>query len=1141
MCEKITSVILSSKDLIFTYKIKESIMEKSFKTKFLSIFLSILMLFCMMPQIALADVETVIPDDYIELEAALRSSTPKIIEINKELTMNNEVIVGANHILSVSSGSAIYLAGSCKLNVPSGIRLTANGGGKLSFYDSSTISVNGTLTLEDIDFEMQSNNSEINGGKLTAINCNIKIKNSSGVGLWVLGELEITGEKLEISNKGDYTSGIVSFSDSPILISDCEVELKSEGKSVTAIQGDMYVKNSEVLSEVINPTYGSISEAIKYNNTLTFDNSRVILANRGYIVTGITDNMVNSELKMTNGSTMIVQYQGDGTGIFINWATSPDKTVSFTIDDSTLELYPSSYRGLTLLEGANLKGNNYGKIIFHEGSKTEGIQNKIKDRDVIVTSEYITVGPSSAPATASAISAGTYIWEGTHFSNTTVLPTGITFTVLQTGGASGTADSTGINISFSEDVTGFTEDKISITNGTGEAVKGTLNGSGKNYTISLTSVSTEGTVNLDIENFGSYRVTTPIQTVNIYKNTVVTPKKDISFTALQTGGASGTANSTGIGITFSEDVTGFTADKVSITDATGSVSKGALSGSGKNYTISLTSVATEGTVNLSIADFENYRVTTSVQTVNVYKNTVVTPKKDISFTALQTGGVSGAANSTGISITFSEDVTGFTADKISITNGTGTAVKGTLSGSGKNYTISLASVATEGTVNLGVADFENYRVTTPVQTVNVYKNTSGGNNSDNSGSSNSTSAKTDSNVVNGSTITVTAKEADGVITSNVDSGNISEAIKNADKSTENPVINIVIDKKENIDTIKTVISNDGWKQIAQSANMSLQIKFGSTIITLDNAAINKIYKQAKKDIIIQIGVADKTKLTTAQQNSIGENQTYDLSIISDNKVISELGGKVAVKLHYALKSGENADSIIIYHVDEDGVIKIVKNAVYNATTKTVDFNTSHFSIYMIDYNHTEFSDVTNEFWGKSAIDFSSARNLVSGVGNDKFEPNRDITRAEFTQMVYNVFELDTIDYTEFTDVKPESWYYTAIMSCKKAGFFEKLNLSDDEFKPNQAITREEMAVILSNVAKYCKISTNFNVVSDLTKFSDYDNVNKDFVDNIIFVINLGLLDKNGIGDSKFDPKGSTTRAQAAQIQKNMMYILDITK
>ncbi len=1012
-------------------------MKKSFKTIFLSAFLSVLMLFCMIPQAAQADTSTVIPDDYLEVEDALRSATPTTIEINGSITLNNEVTVGANHTLSISSGSAIYLAGSCKLNIPTETDLTVNGGGKLVCHDTSsnTILVDGTLTLNDVDFEVYSQGTQVNS-KLTATDCNIKIANSSGLGIISLGEMEITGGSLDVGNIGDYTTGVVSFSSNPISISDCEVELNSNGNNVTAIQGNMYIKNSEVYIKV-DGNYGS--QGISYSEKLIFDNSTVSVTNK-FQSTGIHSYGgygEASEFKIINGSRIQVKHQGSGTGIFISPAMSAP--TSLIIDDSILELYPGGICALSLNNGAQIQGDNYGKIIFHEDSEIDGIPNKIKDRDVIVTtSNIITVGPSSAPAANNAISEGTYIWDGTFFSNTTVVPTDISFTAVQTGGASGTADSTGINITFSEDVTGLTEDKISITDGTGTVVKGTLSGSETDYTISLVSVTAEGTINLSIADFGSYRVTTPAQAVNVYKNTVVIPR-------------------------------------------------------------------------------------------------------DITFTATQIGGASGTADSTGINITFNEDITGFTEDKISITNGTGAAAKGTLNGSGSNYTISLTSVTAEGTVNLSITDFGSYRVTTSVQSVEVYKNTVSGNNPDSSGSSGSVSTKTDSNVVNGDTINATAKETDGILTSNVNTSNISDAIKKADESKDNPIINIVIDPKEDIDMIKVVILNDGWKQIAQKDNMSLQIKAGRIILTLDNAAISEIYKQAKKDIIIRFGIADKAKLTTAQQNSVGKNQAYDLSISSDNKVISEFNGKIAVKLPYALKSGENADSIIIFHVDEDGGLKVVKNVLYNATTKTVDFNTSHFSIYTIDNNHTAFSDITSEFWGKSVIDFSSARNLVSGVGNNRFEPNRAITRAEFTQMVYNVFELDAIDSAEFTDVKQDSWYYNAIMSCKKAGFFEELNLSDDEFMPNQIITREEMAVIVSNVAKYYKISTDSNAAADLTKFSDYDNINKDFVDNIIFAVNLGLLDKNGIGDGKFDPKGSTTRAQATQIQKNIIYILNITE
>ena len=99
---------------------------------------------------------------------------------------------------------------------------------------------------------------------------------------------------------------------------------------------------------------------------------------------------------------------------------------------------------------------------------------------------------------------------------------------------------------------------------------------------------------------------------------------------------------------------------------------------------------------------------------------------DIIFTAAQKGGTSGSADSTGIILSFSQSVTGLTAGDITIADGTGSAVKGSLTGSGATWTISLASVTTEGTVSVSVGNFGTFHVTNDPQTVNVFKNTAGG-------------------------------------------------------------------------------------------------------------------------------------------------------------------------------------------------------------------------------------------------------------------------------------------------------------------------------------------------------------------------------------------------------------------------------
>ena len=181
-----------------------------------------------------------------------------------------------------------------------------------------------------------------------------------------------------------------------------------------------------------------------------------------------------------------------------------------------------------------------------------------------------------------------------------------------------------------------------------------------------------------------------------------TPATNVTFTAAQTGGTSGTADSTGIVLTFSQPVTGLTAGNITITNGTGAVTKGTLTGSGTTWTIGLASVTTQGTVTVSVADFGTFHVTNSPQSVTVYKNT--TPA---TYTATLTVNKDGAAWS-GHSKTFTLRQSGATK----------------YTGSGANGTVMFSDVA-NGTYNVydGTADTGatiTFNNTTGTATLNYY-------------------------------------------------------------------------------------------------------------------------------------------------------------------------------------------------------------------------------------------------------------------------------------------------------------------------------------------------------------------------------------------------------------------------------------
>ncbi len=85
-------------------------------------------------------------------------------------------------------------------------------------------------------------------------------------------------------------------------------------------------------------------------------------------------------------------------------------------------------------------------------------------------------------------------------------------------------------------------------------------------------------------------------------------------------------------------------------------------------------------------------------------------------------------------------------------------------------------------------------------------------------------------------------------------------------------------------------------------------------------------------------------LTDIQKSTVGDRQVYDYSI--DGLKNGELGGKATITMKYALRTGEKADDLRVYHINADG--KLEEFACdYDSKEGTVTFETEHFSMYFV--------------------------------------------------------------------------------------------------------------------------------------------------------------------------------------------------
>ena len=244
-----------------------------------------------------------------------------------------------------------------------------------------------------------------------------------------------------------------------------------------------------------------------------------------------------------------------------------------------------------------------------------------------------------------------------------------------------------VTITFSKDVTGFVIGDISVTNGT---ASGFVQVTAQKYTVDITPTA-NGTVNVDLaagvaRDIADQGNTAATTLSLIYDN--IAPTVTIS-----TAYSSSTNNSPiALAILFSEAVTGFDVGDITVSAGT----KGTLNGSGASYSINITPTG-QGTITVDIAaDIAQDGAGNNNNAATQYGigYDTVAPTVVISSTTAATTSTSPIP----ITITFSEDVTGFTSDDISVSNGT----LGTLSGSGTVYSINVVPSGS-GTVTVDIA------------------------------------------------------------------------------------------------------------------------------------------------------------------------------------------------------------------------------------------------------------------------------------------------------------------------------------------------------------------------------------------------------------------------------------------------------
>ncbi|CAI6086875.1 S-layer homology domain-containing protein [Cohnella sp. JJ-181] len=171
-------------------------------------------------------------------------------------------------------------------------------------------------------------------------------------------------------------------------------------------------------------------------------------------------------------------------------------------------------------------------------------------------------------------------------------------------------------------------------------------------------------------------------------------------------------------------------------------------------------------------------------------------------------------------------------------------------------------------------------------------------------------------------------------------------------------------------------------------------------------------------------------------------------------------------------------------------------------------------------------------WASDSVHQAYAAKLLSGTSAAglRFEPKRGITRAEFAALLVRLavdrLAEAPIDGTAgtivFADVAPSAWYYADVMRAARAGIVN--GMSATSFKPGDAITREQMAVMIGRAYDLAGASAG-------PAWRDAASIRASALPYVNAVASTGIL----LGsDGYFAPAGTVTREMAAVVAVRLL-------
>lgn len=325
----------------------------------------------------------------------------------------------------------------------------------------------------------------------------------------------------------------------------------------------------------------------------------------------------------------------------------------------------------------------------------------------------------------------------------------------------------------------------------------------------------------------------------------------------------------------------------------------------------------------------------------------------------------------------------------------------------------------------------------------------------------------------------------------------------------------------NIPTLKSVVDIDvTLPSLTKAFKVVDSVSIKSDVASFD---LTSDTFNTEKNIRLTAKTIKKDSLDESLRDSLPENvdEVIDLSAYVDEKQVSSFNSTITVSVPYDLVKNADVEKNSFYLLTDKGTIKKV-GGVFDPIKRQIIVKRTSFSKYFAKESNETFNDIYSFKWARQAIEVMAGKGIIDGVGNGRFNPNGELTRAELVTLVSRMLQLEPTDEpVPFDDLEAGRYYVKPVIAAYQNGLID--GVTPTKFDPNAIINRMEAATLISNVIK----CLGYDVENDgayAKAFVDYSTIPNWARAAVATVYKKDII--SGKPGNIFDPNGNSTRAEA---------------